>query len=339
MSPAHSSVESGSETRDDLLRVSDLWSYFCERTFNDARYLLVKETSSPSVAIIFVCALASGFFVYFDNPIMYLMGAITVAQLLWFVFAKASSGSNKQLQALEGIREGDFPAAISESVIKRLRWWNYLIVPTEWTQSSRIFELRAAMQARIGEIDSEIGFWNSDDGRKKTEELTAQAQEADARKQEQNKKLRYLQSRGVHVTALEENAPELGEENLDNQAYYEAEVLTRAMVNTKQRDAQMVRIGAIVDQIERISQERVFVEAMLLKIQKIANLLEAIDGFRPPIETVNAKNLNESVRPIVNVLEQRRSLVLTVNRIHQAEVLKLLGYSIGFIREKQTPHS
>lgn len=324
------STESGSETRDDLLRVSDLWSFFCDRTSADARKIDHGESSMPSVSTTLICGIVCGFFLAVGQHIIfYVTGILTLVQGLWLILGKVGNLKNSPQKITANIHNGQFPQELRESIIKRLRWWNYLIVPAEWTPNSRLFDMRNTLENRRNEIENELKYWNSEEGKRESEEIAQKKREADERKQEQAKKLRYLQTRGVHITALEDQN---GKTEEPPALFSDPEALTKQILTGEQRSSHLTRIAGIRDQTVRLDQERVFIEAMLLKIKKVATLLDNINQLHPALETITADNLDNSVRQIIGILEQRRQLVNAINRIHPVDVINLVGYDINFLK-------
>lgn len=329
-------TERGSETREDLLRVPELWNFFCERTLNDARRAVGHEGNAPSLGIILVCAVVAVFFIALGQYIIfYVMGTLTAVQLLWFLIAKAGNSKISQQKTISNIRNGHFPAEIREFLIKRLRWWNYLIVPSEWTPGSHLFDVAKNLETRRAEIADELKFWQSDEGRKKNEEIAKLEQEANERKQEQNKKLLYLQTRGVHVTAMNEGNAQTADKAAE--MFDDAEKLTRKIHTPEQLNSHLERIAAIADQQTRLYQEQVLIDALLFKVKKIQDLLDNVSKLHPALENINADNLDDSTRQAIDILERRRQLVAALNRINHNDVMKLFSFDVNYIKDRNAP--
>ena len=322
----------GGESREELLRVTDLWSFLCELVLQDAiRLSRRRESNGPSAVGTMATAFLSVFFICLHLPIFfYVFAAMTLAQLLWLMLAKAGNSRNSPQRIQAAVQEGKFPSELRDSVIKRLRWWNYLIVPLEWTPNSRVFDVQKNLEKRREEIGNEIKYWHSEEGRRKLADRAEQERAAQERKEEQERKLRYLQSAGMQMIAQNESGgqPAAPAERFDDPA-----LLTRRILSVEQRDYHLARIRAISDCRERLEQERVLVDAMLLKIKKIAELMDSISALHPHLEKINANSMETDTRQVVAVLEQRRQLVIAINRVHPEDVLRLVGYDINFAKD------
>lgn len=321
----------GGESREELLRVTDLWSFLCELVLQDAiRLNRRRESNGPSFLGAMATAFLSVFFICLRLPVFfYVFAAMTFAQLLWLLLAKAGNARNSPQKIQAAVQEGKFPAELRDSVIKRLRWWNYLIVPLEWTPNSRVFDIQKNLDKRREDIVNEIKYWHTDEGRRKLAEKAAKEKAAQERKEEQERKLRYLQSTGMQMTAQDENK---GKPAAPAERFNDPAMLTRRIISVEQRDYHISRILAIPDCVERLEQEKVFVEAMLMKIQKIAEMMENISALHPHLESISATSMENGAREVVAILEQRRQLVSAINRVHPQDVLRLVGYDVNFVK-------
>lgn len=321
----------GGESREELLRVTDLWSFLCELVLQDAiRLNRRRESNGPSFLGAMATAFLSVFFICLRLPVFfYVFAAMTFAQLLWLLLAKAGNARNSPQKIQAAVQEGKFPAELRDSVIKRLRWWNYLIVPLEWTPNSRVFDIQKNLDKRREDIVNEIKYWHTDEGRRKLAEKAEKEKAAQERKEEQERKLRYLQSTGMQMTAQDENK---GKPAAPAERFNDPAMLTRRIISVEQRDYHISRILAIPDCVERLEQEKVFVEAMLMKIQKIAEMMENISALHPHLESISATSMENGAREVVAILEQRRQLVSAINRVHPQDVLRLVGYDVNFVK-------
>lgn len=328
----------GGESREELLRVTDLWSFLCELVLQDAiRLSRRRESNGPSAIGAMATAFLSVFFICLRLPVFfYVFAAMTFAQTVWLLLAKAGNARNSPQKIQAQVQEGKFPAELRDSVVKRLRWWNYLIVPLEWTPNSRVFEIQKNLEKRREDIVNEIKYWHSDDGKRKLAEKAEKAKAAQERKEEQERKLRYLQSTGMQMAAKDDKKapPPTPAENFADPA-----VLTRRIISIEQRDYHISRILAIPDCVTRLEQEKVFVDAMLLKIRKIAELMDNISALHPHLESINANNMENGAREVVAILEQRRQLVIAINRVHPHDVLRLIGYDVNFVKNQPEPEA
>ncbi len=323
----YSSTDQGSENRSDLMQVASLWEYFCERTAADAKNWYKDKTSAPPLAMIIACAVATIFLMAMKSQVAFVFGALTVAQLFWYILVKSANNSKNLAEALRKISSGSFPAELSETIAKRLRWWNFLIVPQEWTHNSRIYEMQDKFRSRIDHLMGRREYWSSEEGLEIRGKMQKDAHDADLRREEQNKKLKLLQSRGVNVTGLDE------QDNTaitESQSYRDPEALSRMISTPTERDKHIIRINHISDPLMKVNEELVFTQAMLLKSEKITKLLDQIERLVPPLQKVSSSNIDSSVREIINVLEQRRKIVAQVNQIPPKRVTQLLNYDLLF---------
>lgn len=316
------------EGREDLLQVPSLWEYFCERTVADVRQSYKGSAPAAPVSIIVATFLCAIFFLLMGSPIFYIFLAILLAEAVWLVFVRSTGGRRNLDSDLRGVDVGKFPQQLRPQIVKRLRWWNFLIVPYEWTHNSRIFDVRENMRVRMEELDKEVAFWRAPEGAAKREEQARIARIAEERKKEQQQKLKLLQLRGVNVIGL--NDAETVEVESKSESYSDPELLAKQIRNADQRDQHLFRIRKIPDPLERSLEERVFFAALIYKCDKIIAMLDQIEEFNPALENITADNLDESVRQVINTLEQRRSLVLQVNQISPKKVLPLFTFDYGF---------
>lgn len=323
--PAGASLDA--ESRDDLLQVVSLWEYFCERTAADLRRMYQGKTTGAPLSIIVITLACAIIFIVMNNSLAYIFIALFLAALIWWAFVRSTGGRHNLEADLQELENGKFPQLMRPQIVKRLRWWNFLIVPYEWTHNSRIFDVREHMRGRMEELDKEVEFWKSSEGVAKREEKLRVAQMADERKKEQRQKLKLLQSRGVNVTGLDEE-----EQTTENkrESFSDPEILAKLIRNPDQRDLHLLRIRRINDPLERALEERVFFAALIFKCDKIITMLDQIEEFNPSLENITADNLDDSVRKVINILEQRRSLVIQVNQISPKKVLPLFTFDYGF---------
>lgn len=311
------------------MQVVSLWEYFCEKTQDDANSFYSRTTSSPPVALIVSSVVATIFFIALNSQVYFVFGALAVAQIIWFVLVKSTSNSHNLADALRQIESGKFPPEMKETITKRLRWWNFLIVPQEWTHNSKLYELQDRFKTRIEFLLKKREYWNSSEGLQIRSDMEKEAHEANERREEQKKKLKLLQSRGVNVTALDDE-PEAKGNSLSSESYSDPEALSRLIKTNILRDEQMRRISRITDPLSKINEELVFTQAMLIKSEKITTLLDKIENLNPPIQKVSAGNIDAAVHEIISVLEQRRKYVAQLNQIPPKRVLTLLNYDICF---------
>ncbi len=68
------------------------------------------------------------------------------------------------------------------------------------------------------------------------------------------------------------------------------------------------------------------VKALLLRCDRIVSMIEEVDALAISVESITNENLNEKVREMVYILEQRRLLVGKLNRISPKKVLAAVDY-------------
>ena len=316
------------ESRDDLLQVPSLWEYLCERTSADARSWFSSKSSPPPWSTIIACVLLSVIFLAWGSALAFVFIGLVLAQVVWLIFVKSTNSKYSLDKVLRDINSGVFPQELREYIVKRLRWWNSLLVPMEWTHNSRIYDVRERLILRVEELGQEVQYWQSAQGISKREERSKQEAVADERRREQQQKLKLLQSRGVNVTGLDEDsAAEVKTQR--RESYSDPEMLAKLIRNSEQRDAHLARIRALGDPLERALEERVFIAAILSKAEKITALLDQIEQLQPHIETIKADNLDSSVKNIIGILEQRRTRVIPVIQISPKRVMPLFTFDFG----------
>lgn len=313
----------GAETRDDLLQAANLWEYFCQRTSADVVNKYKSRENPMPFSFVIITVIVTVFMTALKKELIFIGIAALLAEIVWMAFSRSGSGVDS---ILRGIESGTFPREIRESVVGRLRWWSMLIVPQDWTTNSRLYEMRDHMKQRLKELDKDIEYWQSAEGMAAREEGRKQAAQADVRKREQQQKLKLLQSRGVNVTGLDDEEKPVEEKR---ESYADPEALAFAIRNAEQRDYHLMRIRKIREPLERCLEDRVFLTAMLIKSEKIITLLDQLKALEPSLEAVTAENLDGVVREVIHLLEQRRALVIELNRIPPKKVLPLFMFDYG----------
>jgi len=136
----------------------------------------------------------------------------------------------------------------------------------------------------------------------------------------------------VHIPGLDNEAPENAPAPVEQ--YSDPLLLTKQILTPEQRNAHLQRIVEISENIPRLEQEKVFIDALLFKVKKIQELLEGIDKLHPAIEDVSSDNLDEGSRQVIIILERRRQLVTTINRINPSDVSNLLAYDVDYVKSR-----
>ena len=315
------SVDLGNE----LLHVPSLWEFFIEKTVIDAKNWFSARVTSPPWGIFIGLLAATVFFGFLKSMIAILSGIFSLGMLVWIIFIRNSSTMNDIESIVSRVNNGIFPPELKDSIIKRLRWWNALIVPSEWTKNSRIFGVQDKLNMRLEELEKEINYWKSPDGQTMITAIHEQEELAKVRHEEYQKKLNLLKSRGVNV-----NTPEFEEEK--NAAkmvavnVVEPTDLIKVLRSKGECERQLTRIRGIVDPIERANQEIVLVNALLIHCNKIIAMIEESDNLSVSIETVKSDNLSEKVKEILITLEKRRTVVGKLNRISPKRILGIIDY-------------
>lgn len=326
----HAHPDKGVESKDELLRVTSLWEYFIERTVIDAKSWHKDRASGPPIAIIVASLLATVFFVAMQSEISILFGLITLALIFWAFFVKTAKARRGITHIVSQIQSGNFPPEVKDSIVKRLRWWNFLIVPTEWAHSSRIYELTDRLRGRIQELEGQMSYWHSDEGMQKRADIEKSETEARERQEEQTRKLKLLQSRGVNVTALDEEHEDEEPEISAPTPSVTPEVLSKRIRNKSQRDDFLKRIKRIHEPYERAQEERILAQALIIKAEKITALLDKIEKLQPPLDRISQDTLDSAVASSIEILEARRSVVVKLNKVRPKNVLPLINYDFSF---------
>ncbi len=145
------------ETRDDVMRTSNLHTLLCERTAADYRLRWEKQHARTPVAgliaffvigcVLWTVGLREGAWIF------WLLTAIYGAILVWSTVSRALS---RVAEVQDRVLRGEFPAMVAPHVLSRLRWWNHLIAPHQWARHSRIHERRSQLEQRLREVEQEI---------------------------------------------------------------------------------------------------------------------------------------------------------------------------------------
>ena len=315
------SVDLGNE----LLHVPSLWEFFIEKTVIDTRNWFSARMTSPPWGILIGLFAATAFFGFLKSMIAILAGMFALGVLIWIIFIRNSNTVNDIESIVSSVNNGTFPPELKDSIVKRLRWWNALLVPSEWTKNSRIFGVQEKLNKRLTDLDREIDYWQSAEGQSMIQAIHEQEELAKVRHEEYQKKLNLLKSRGVNV-----NTPEVENEKRDsnqvNKDFFNPEELIKVLRSRGECERQLERIRNIVDPIERANQEIVLVNALLIHCNKIISMIEEVDNLSVAIETVKSDNLSEKVKEILITLEKRRTVVGKLNRISPKRILGIIDY-------------
>ncbi len=311
---------------EELLHVPTLWDFFIEKTVIDAKHWFSSRVSSPPWGIFIALIAATIFFGYLQSLIAILSGVFAVGLFIWIILVRNSNTQNSMESIISSINNGSFPPEIKDSIVKRLRWWSALIVPTEWTRNSKIFSVRNKLNERLTELDQELNYWKSPDGAARLSEIRENEELARIRHEDYKKKLNLLKSRGVNV---DDSELVVDEENaaMVTERFSDPKVLIKLLRSRGDCNRQLDRISHIINPIDRASEEIVLVQALLLHCNRIISMIEEIDTLGVAIETIKADNLDEKVKEIIDVLERRRIIVGKLNRISPKRVLGLIDYN------------
>lgn len=151
-------ADSGSETRDDLLHVPNLFEFFCERTADDMKTRVgTSEAPAVSFASLIIAILAAFAFYVFGRPALakatfVLFGVL----LLWTIWGVVVRSSEQVSQKADNIRAGSFPPESMPFVLARLKWWNHLLVPQRWGRHSRLYDRRSKLERKIEDTQRQI---------------------------------------------------------------------------------------------------------------------------------------------------------------------------------------
>ena len=311
---------------DELLHVPSLWESFIEKTAVDTKKWLASRDSTPPWWLFIGLISATIFFGFLKSMIALLAGFFALSVLIWIVFVRNGNNENNAESVLSGINNGNFPPEMKDSITRRLRWWDALIAPSEWTKNSKIFHVRDKLLKRVEALDAEIAFWQSPKGVAVLNEQLESEEAAKIRFEEYQKKLRLLKSRGVNVRE-ELSAESIDETSSTSESYRDPENLVKLLRGKGECERQLLRISSIADPINRAMQEMVFAKALLIHCNKIIAMINETETLGVAIESIKSDNLNDKVKEIISVLEKRRSIVGKLNRISPKRVLSIVDYN------------
>lgn len=311
---------------DELLHVPSLWDFFIEKTVIDAKRWFTAHVSSPPWGILIGLVAATVFFGFLKSMIAFLLGIFSLGMLVWIIFIRNGNTISDIESIVSNVNNGIFPSELKDTIIKRLRWWSALIVPSEWTKNSKIFMVREKLTTRLDDLTAEISFWKSPEGQITIQSIRDREEAAKVRHEEYQRKLNLLKSRGVNV-----NTPDVADEisniSKSSEAFSSPDELLKVLRSRGECERQLVRISHILEPIERANQEIILVNALLQHCDRIITMIDEVEKLNVAIETVKADNLNEKVKEILAVLEKRRSLVGKLNRIAPKKVLGIVDYN------------
>lgn len=316
------SVDLGNE----LLHVPSLWESFIEKTAFDSRKWLASRASAPPWWIFLGLVAATIFFGFLKSMIAFLAGFFALSVLIWIVFIRNSKNENSEESVLSGINNGIFPPEMRDSITRRLRWWDALIAPSEWTKNSKIFHVRDKLTTRVEDLDAEIVYWQSPKGSAVLNEQLESEEAAKIRFEEYQKKLRLLKSRGVNVRE-ELSAEFVDKDSETSESYNDPENLVKLLRGKGECERQLLRISNINDPINRAMQEMVFAKALLIHCNKIIAMIDETESLGVAIESIKADNMNDKIKEIISVLERRRTIVGKLNRISPKRILSIVDYN------------
>ena len=321
------------DARDELLQVSSLWDYFIEKTLNDAKSWFSGSTSRPPWGIFIVLVAAMVFFIFLRSWIAILPGCFSLGLFIWIVLISSGNKQKSLDSIISSINTGVFPVELKESITKRLRWWNSLIVADEWTKNSKIYKVRDKLNDRVQELDLEIKFWTSSEGMEKLNQIAHDEEKLRMRQEEQQRKLKLLKSRGVNVSGVLDEAAELEKGN-GEVLYENVNDLVRLLKTKGNCVRQAERISRIDDPVVRAEQEKILVKALLLHAFSVIELIDGCNQYNVKVEVITSDNLNAKVKEIINTLEQRRVLVGKLNRIRSKKIMDLIDYDVRKAQSK-----
>lgn len=151
-------ADTGSEARDDLLHVPNLFEFFCERTADDMKTRAGNsEAPAVSFASLILTILAAFAFHVFGRPALAKAAFVLFGVLLlWTIWGVVVRSSEQVSRKADNIRAGAFPPESMPFVLARLKWWNHLLVPQRWGRHSRLYDRRGKLERKILECQRQI---------------------------------------------------------------------------------------------------------------------------------------------------------------------------------------
>ncbi|GHV22936.1 hypothetical protein AGMMS49959_14670 [Planctomycetales bacterium] len=316
------------DTRELLMQLPDMGAYFYDCLASDAKNIFASTSPTPSASgIVLVGIVAVAMLLLGQTLIFWVALGLTAAQIAWLVSARGRGGDAAVEATIAKIKRGELPPEAYDYAIRRLRWWDYLVIPTDWSANSRIFDIKKKIELRLSEIDTEAMHWATPVGKKEIEEILRRAKEAEMRKEEQKRKLRSLASRGAQGIDMPLDD---GEDSIVLRD--DPQTLTGMVTNVNQCDDELKRITKIKNPEVRLQQEKILHQAMLIKINVIGDMLDKIAALRLPIENIGKRNLTDAVAECLKIIVNRRRIIVELNRINYNNVTRLLFYNISFSR-------
>lgn len=340
-------MEQGAETRDEVMGTGDLFKLLCDRTAREYRARWQQSHVRPPIGLVCGTGIVGVVLAVVGMQAYLVFVALSVLLLVWYLVVTLLQSRDHVEERARDIEEGRFPAESVELVMPRLRWWNHLVVPQQWSKHSRIFEQERRLEERRGQVQARVDFLETPEGKAELEEAeqAAKAKEGAAKGKDTEKGApspsRMMQmirnaardgasakpEKPVVQAADRDGAEAGGEESGDGARLFDnPEELAERLLNVKQRAYHVERISNIKDEKLRLGQELVFLDALLLKVYAVTHTLGEIEKLEPKVEGGTVENPTALFLECVTILEHRRQLVMKVDRIRPGDLMQLVSF-------------
>lgn len=337
-------MEQGAETRDEIMGTGDLFKLLCERTAAEYRARWRQTHVRPPIGMIAGTGGIAILLLVLQMEAYLVFLGLTALLLVWYLVVTFLQSRDHVEDRVQMIMQGQFPPESVELVLPRLRWWNHLVVPQQWSKHSRIFEQEKRLEERRGQVQARLDYYETPEGKLEREEAEKAAQVAEAaanpdpksvKSAPQSRMMQMIRSSAIDAPLPSSSKPQSaegeaksteGESEPPIRIFNSPEELAERLLNVKQRAYHIERIEGIEDPLTRFQQELVFLDALLFKVYAVTHTLEEIEKLTPKLDNTTVEEPTALFHETTTILEHRRQLVMKVDRIRPGELMQIVSF-------------